>query len=110
MSNMKCPFCQQELECCRIYIDGTKKLWCDNCKLFGDNRLFEKLIRTRKTLYVALCSLQDIAESNGDFITGDSTPLDEHEYADMMLKEIKRQMKIKMKARNLSRRRFRLKK
>lgn len=53
------------------------------------------LERTRKALDVALCSLQDIAESNGDFITGDSTPLDEHEYADMMLKEIKRQMKIK---------------
>lgn len=48
MSKLICPFCQQELECCGIYIDGTKKLWCDNCKLFGDNRLFEKLIRTSK--------------------------------------------------------------
>lgn len=50
MSELKCPFCQQELECCGIYIDGTKKLLCDNCKLFGDNRLFEKLIRTSKEL------------------------------------------------------------
>lgn len=50
MTELKCPLCGQELECCGTYIDGTKKLWCDNCKLFGDNRLFEKLIRTRKEL------------------------------------------------------------
>lgn len=62
MSDMKCPFCQQELECCGIYIDGTKKLWCDNCKLFGDNRLFEKLIRTRKALNFAISTLTVISE------------------------------------------------
>ena len=62
---------------------------------FGNETLWQELIRTRKALDVALCSLQDIAESDGDFITGASTPLDEHEYADMMLKEIKRQMKSK---------------
>ena len=50
---LKCPFCGQKLECCGTYIDGTKKLWCDNCELFGDNRLFEELIRTRKALDVA---------------------------------------------------------
>ena len=50
---MKCPFCGQKLECCGTYTDGTKKLWCDNCGLFGDNRLFEELIRTRKALDVA---------------------------------------------------------
>lgn len=63
--------------------------WCYVDDLIKEND------RTRKALDVALCSLQDIAESDGDFITGASTPLDEHEYADMMLKEIKRQMKIK---------------
>lgn len=58
MNNIKCPFCGKELECCGIYIDGTKKLWCDKCKLFGDNRLFEKLIRTRKALDVAVDALK----------------------------------------------------
>lgn len=58
--------------------------------------LIEKLLaleteleRTRKALDVALCSLQDIAESDGDFITGLSTTLDAHEYAEMMLDKIK---------------------
>lgn len=50
---MKCPFCQQELEICGMYIDGTSKIWCSKCKLFGDSRLFEKLIRTRKALETA---------------------------------------------------------
>lgn len=51
--------------------------------------LEQELIRTRKALDVALCSLQDIAESNGDFITGSSTALDAHEYAEIMLGKIK---------------------
>lgn len=70
-------------------LDYSKKLEKEN------SDLKDELERTRKALDIALCSLQDIAESNGDFIIGASTPLDEHEYADMMLKEIKRQMKIK---------------
>lgn len=67
---MKCPFCQQELEYCGTYIDGTKKLWCDNCKLFGDNRLFEKLIRTRKALDVAKDTFNWIDET---YRTGQET-------------------------------------
>ena len=57
--SMKCPFCGQKLECCGTYTDGTKKLWCDNCGLFGDNRLFEELIRTRKALDVAVYALKE---------------------------------------------------
>ena len=53
MCEMKCPFCQQELECCGTYIYGTKKLGCDNCGLSGDSKLFEELIRTRKALDAA---------------------------------------------------------
>ena len=107
MSDMKCPYCNKPLECKATHISEVYVInlyHCANqdcesteylvgCKEFWD--ILGQLIRTRKALDVALCSLQDIAESNGDFITGDSNPLDEHEYADMMLKEIKRQMKIK---------------
>lgn len=56
-----------------------------------------KLDRTRKALDVALCSLQDIAESDGDFITGSSTTLDVHEYAEMMLDKIKTALEQKEK-------------
>lgn len=64
MTKLRCCFCQQELEYCGTYIDGTKKLWCDNCKLFGDNRLFEKLICTRKALDVAVDALNKIANTD----------------------------------------------
>ena len=75
------------------YLHGKMKQKEKDDNYTATPRIWQELIRTRKALDVALCSLQDIAESNGDFITGASTPLDEHEYADMMLKEIKRQMK-----------------
>ena len=45
-----CPFCQQELEICGKYTDGTSKVWCSKCNLFGDSKLFEELITTRKAL------------------------------------------------------------
>ena len=57
---MKCPFCQQELEICGMYIDGTSKIWCSKCKLFGDSRLFEKLITTKKALDVAVDALKRV--------------------------------------------------
>ena len=50
MSDMKCPFCQQELETWAKYTDGTSKVWCSKCNLFGDSKLFSELIRTRKDL------------------------------------------------------------
>lgn len=98
-NDMKCPFCNKPLQ---PTLRQSDEYWCEsydcprtNIEWVGSKKLWQELIRTRKALDVALCSLQDIAESDGDFITGSSTPLDEHEYADMMLKEIKRQMKIK---------------
>ena len=90
MSNLICPFCQQELN-----QDSPQIIECrnDDCKksyfMYGSKELWQELIRTRKALDVALCSLQDIAESDGDFITGSSTTLDAHEYAEMMLDKIK---------------------
>lgn len=103
MSELKCPFCQQGLQPTSIFDNRDKRcVWyCPNCAtnkglwVMANERVWQELISTRKALDVAVDALKDIAESNGDFITGASTPLDEHEYADMMLKEIKRQMKIK---------------
>ena len=54
MSEMKCPFCQQELETWTKYTDGTSKVWCSKCNLSGDSKLFSELIRTRKALDVAI--------------------------------------------------------
>lgn len=68
MSELKCPFCQQELECCGAYIYGTKKLGCANCGLTGDSKLFLELIRTRKALDIAFDEINKIkvaAESVG---------------------------------------------
>ena len=60
MSNMKCPFCQQELETWAKYTDGTSKVWCSKCNLFGDSKLFSELIRTRKALDVAIRRLDQM--------------------------------------------------
>ena len=95
---LRCPYCGGILEQSSIFNLNSyacTDLACKGYFMTATKDMWQELICTRKALDVALCSLQDIAESNGDFITGASTPLDEHEYADMMLKEIKRQMKIK---------------
>ncbi len=62
MSKLKCPFCQQEL----FYtyqqdgivpnpnkgkVDGV---FCDNCKMYGNETIWERLDSTRKALDVAL--------------------------------------------------------
>ena len=58
-TKLKCPFCQQELETWAKYTDGTSKVWCSKCNLFGDSKLFSELIRTRKALDVAVDALKD---------------------------------------------------
>lgn len=91
-----CPFCQQELKYeSEVYVCRNPN--CKHLLGFGSKELWQELIRTRKALDVALCSLQDIAESNGDFITGSSTTLDAHEYAAMMLDKIKTALEQKDK-------------
>ena len=52
MSDMKCPFCQQELQE-DIGYDGDYS--CPNCKepYFGSPELWQELIRTRKALKIA---------------------------------------------------------
>ena len=61
MSDMKCPFCQQEL------VQDNVKLWsCGNpeCResehYFGTEKMWQELITTRKALDVAMDALKTI--------------------------------------------------
>ena len=49
-----CPFCQQELR----EIHPTYVI-CDNCRITGEDKLWQELIRTRKALDVAVDALKD---------------------------------------------------
>ena len=57
MSELKCPFCQQELR----KIHPTYVI-CDNCRITGDSELWQELIRTRKALDVAVDALKLLKE------------------------------------------------
>ena len=67
MSNMKCPFCQQELE---INDLDVQLLGCENqnCKhsihydTVGTKELWQELIRTRKALEIAVNALKEIKD------------------------------------------------
>ena len=65
MSNLKCPFCQQELE-----IDPCGEMGCpnDKCKesvfLIGTKDFWETFIRTRKILDKAKWWLNEIVENH----------------------------------------------
>lgn len=63
MSDMKCPFCGQELGIGSI--DG-KWLVCFNCHITGNDKLWQELIRTRKALGIAVDALKMIG--SGDII------------------------------------------
>ena len=61
MSDMKCPFCQQEL---KIAGEHTTIMSCFNgdCKgsgLYGEKEFWQELIRTRKALEAAVDALKD---------------------------------------------------
>ena len=69
MSDMKCPFCQQELR----KIHPTYVI-CDNCRITGEDKLWQELIRTRKALDIAVDALKDIrCVYTGDQTTKPST-------------------------------------
>ena len=63
MSDMKCPFCQQEL-----VREGSDNYWCKKCNLemhspalYGSQKMWQELIRTRKALDVAKDWLEQVA-------------------------------------------------
>ena len=63
MSDMKCPFCQQELLLISFTIgEEDRQVWyCRSCKFSAYRKIWEKIIRTRKALDVALDWLGQVA-------------------------------------------------
>lgn len=64
MSNMKCPFCQQEL---KIAGEHTTIMSCFNgdCKgsgLYGEKAFWQELLKTKQTLDVAVDALKSADE------------------------------------------------
>lgn len=55
MSELKCPFCQQELEIGGV--DGILR-GCPKCRNLGTEMLWQKLIHTRKALEIAVDMLK----------------------------------------------------
>lgn len=86
MSDMKCPFCQQELE--RVY-SRPFQLICANCGSLGTDKLWQELIRTRKALGYAQSALVKLAN--------DAYDMDEHIYIDKILNQIKTALEQKDK-------------
>ena len=63
MSELKCPFCQQELKCWDEPHNAIYSNWsCPNCRRFayGNKLIWQELIRTRKVLDVAKNGLEYI--------------------------------------------------
>lgn len=65
MTDMKCPFCQQELEAdSQSWALGCSNPNCDSAgTLCGTKELWQELIRTRQALSVATDALQWIDET-----------------------------------------------
>ena len=64
MSDMKCPFCQQELDMNMCGECGCPNEQCQKSVfMFGSEELWQELIRTRKALDVAVDALKWIDET-----------------------------------------------
>ena len=65
MSNMKCPFCQQELSYADT-IDGGFEIFTCDCKqgiwFFGNDKLWQALIDTKKKLAICEGALNSIVD------------------------------------------------
>lgn len=85
MSDMKCPFCQQELQE-DVGYDGDYS--CPNCSepYFGSPELWQELIRTRKALDVAKDKLDTVRQYHRG--TAVIRPDDIAAYCDRALEQI----------------------
>lgn len=69
MSDMKCPFCQQELESV-LRLAGAgglveeAYLLCSKCDIRGEKKLWRELIHTREALDVAKNAINSAADHN----------------------------------------------
>ncbi len=52
MTELKCPFCQQELR--KIH---PTYIICDNCRITGEDKIWQALIDTKKKLDIAVDAL-----------------------------------------------------
>ena len=78
MSELKCPFCQQELKCWDEPHNAIYSNWsCPNCRRFayGNKLIWQELIRTRKALELATDTLCWY-DNNCDYVEARNT-LDE---------------------------------
>lgn len=66
MSELKCPFCQQELE----VMTGLSKavLGCPKCKHIATIGVWEELIRVKKQVDIAYSGLLGIPEADNSYI------------------------------------------
>lgn len=69
MSDMKCPFCKEKIisDLCLMfdkkdkdYTNGRQIYKCNKCGLFGNKKLVQELIRTKKQLKKAVNALRHI--------------------------------------------------
>ena len=69
MSNMKCPFCQQELNTENYYIHCHNPHCNKTVDMDGNEELWQELITTRKALDVAVDALKEIKalDDNGKY-------------------------------------------
>ena len=66
MSELKCPFCQQELKCWDEPHNAIYSNWsCPNCRRFayGNKLIWQELIRTRKALKIATGFIKGISQT-----------------------------------------------
>jgi hypothetical protein len=64
MSDMKCPFCQQELDTGRYYVHCHNPECDITVEMEGTEEMWEALIRTRKALDVAVDALKEYANED----------------------------------------------
>ena len=67
MTDMKCPFCRQKLDTWAKYTDGTSKVWCSKCNLFGDSKLFQELAKCKEQVKKLRKQNRTLTESLGEY-------------------------------------------
>lgn len=85
MSDMKCPFCQQELERQYDYNRDTLFHKCNKCYFRGDTILWLALTQAKQDLEIARKALEEIKKHNkamlsvlGEQIPKESTDTEEY--------------------------------
>ena len=67
MTDMKCPYCRHKLETWAKYTDGTSKVWCHECNIFGDSKLFEDLNKNKQQIKKLRKQNRILRESLGEY-------------------------------------------